>query len=123
MTYTGGAAKCACDKLLNPECGLHPDANCIDVVFITDGKSNDPRLEVCDEVSCLHEQHPNGVHTHSIGIGNANQAELDCIEHASNTSSAFNFNSFEEFVGAIREIINRMKRKKSNYMCYTPPSG
>ena len=27
---------------LNFGCGVHPESNCIDVVFITDGKSNGP---------------------------------------------------------------------------------
>ena len=61
-TYTGGATKCACDELLTPGCGMHPFATCTDVVYITDGNSNDPTLEVCNEVQCLHN-HFNGVNT------------------------------------------------------------
>ena len=123
LTYTGGAAKCACDELLTPECGMHRYASCIDVVFITDGRSNDPNLEVCEEVKCLHNHYTGGVNTHAIGIGNVNQAEIDCIDRASHTSSAFNFDSFEDFLNAIQEIIKRMKKKRSNYTCYTPASG
>ena len=117
-TKTGGAAKCACDELLTQECGMDPDANCIDVVFITDGKSNDPGLEVCEEVKCLHNQHPNGVHTHSIGIGGSiNPAELDCIEHSSSVSSVFNFDTFDEFDGAITNIITRLLLQHETYTC------
>ena len=115
-TYTGGAAKCACDKLLHPKCGMHPFATCIDVVFITDGYSNDPSLKVCDEVKCLHD-HYNEVNTHSIGIGVHNHTELECIEKASHASSAFSFESLEEFVGAIQNIT--LTLKNSTDICYS----
>ena len=57
-TYRGGlshtgATRCVCDLLLSERCGLDSHANCISVVYITDGKSNDPRLEICAPVpSC-----------------------------------------------------------------------
>ena len=116
-TKTGGAAKCACDELLTPECGMHPFANCIDVVFITDGKSNDPNLEICEEVKCLHNHYTGGVNTHSIGIGNFNPTELDCIEHSSAISSVFNFDTFDEFDGAITNIITRLILQHQTYTC------
>ena len=118
LSYTGGAAKCACDELLQPKCGMHRYANCIDVVFITDGGSNDPNLEVCEEVRCLHNHYTGGVNTHSIGIGGANQAELDCIEHVSHAPSAFSFDTFQDFLAAINEVIIRLRT--TSYQCYTP---
>ena len=118
-TYTGGAARCACDELLTSGCGMHDLANCIDVVVITDGYSNDPNLEICEEVKCLHRQHASGVHTHSIGIGSVNPDELECIEHATSISSAFRFDSFTEFLNSgIQGVIDSLN---GGNQCYTPP--
>ena len=54
------AIDCVCSTLLKPICGLDPDATCIDIVFITDGKSNDPSRDVCDEARsnmlCIHNK-------------------------------------------------------------------
>ena len=53
-THTGEAVKCACDNILTVPCGLpNQKSYCecpfpIDVVIITDGKSNG-NLEVCKE--------------------------------------------------------------------------
>ena len=60
-THTAGAIDCVCDVLLTESCGLDPAANCIDVVFITDGLSNDPNRDVCTEsrppnMLCLHNR-------------------------------------------------------------------
>ena len=43
-----------CEEILQPACGIDVYPDCLDVVFITDGKSNDPNLEICTEVKCLH---------------------------------------------------------------------
>ena len=118
-TKTGGAAKCACDDLLTPSCGMPSDATCIDVVFITDGKSNDPHLEVCDEVKCLHN-HLNEANTYAIGIGNYNEDEINCIAHSSDLRSAFRFDDFDDFEKAVQNIINRLQEslfQNGNYTC------
>ena len=106
-THTGGATKCACDAFLSSSCGLPDDASCIDVVYITDGKSNDPTLKVCDEVRCLHSRY--GVNTYAIGIGNGvDQAELDCITNFSNSASIFSFMSFSDFETKLGELEQRL---------------
>ena len=57
-TRTGEAVKCACDNILTIPCGLPKRKEyrkCpapIDVVIITDGKSNGD-LDVCEEVKCF----------------------------------------------------------------------
>ena len=113
-TYTGGAARCVCDELLDPSCGLPSDASCIDVIFITDGRSNDPSLQICDEVKCIHDHMRYAtINTHSIGIANANQAELGCIEKTDGVNSAFDYDSFEEFEDAIENIIKRFSTGES----------
>jgi uncharacterized protein with von Willebrand factor type A (vWA) domain len=66
-TRTGGTARCICEDLIHSSCGIDPTLSpaCLDVVFITDGKSNDPNLDVCQEVRCLHNRY--GVNTYAIG--------------------------------------------------------
>ena len=108
-TRTGGAARCACDELLDPSCGLPSDASCIDVIFITDGLSNDPSLEICDEVKCIHDHMQyTTINTHSIGIANADQAELRCIEQTDGVNGAFEYDSFVDFKESIEDIIEKI---------------
>ena len=122
-TNTGAAAKCICDHLLHPSCGISVDPSCLDVVFITDGKSNDPSLEVCDEVKCLHNRY--GVNTYAIGIRSGSghnsfdQDELDCISDGSNVLSAFEYNSFDEFEQSIYTILALIATHSTNthYAC------
>ena len=50
LTYTAGATKCACESLLGPSCGIeYASDTCVDIIYITDGKSNDRNLNVCKE--------------------------------------------------------------------------
>ena len=85
----------------------------MDVVFITDGKSNDPSLDVCEEVRCLHNRL--GVNVYAIGINSGsgfqptyNVRELECIDHFSDLISAFQFQSFNEFENSITNITLRL---------------
>ena len=123
-THTAGAATCACDFLLTSTCGLDPTANCIDVVFITDGHSNDPSLDICTEVQCLHNRF--GVNTYAIGITNSiNEAELDCITNNSiqpGKFHLFNFDTFDEFNEVLDEIIVVLANPDPNavYTCVDP---
>ncbi len=112
-TNTGAATKCVCDELLNHKCGITSNPSCLDVVYITDGKSNDRTHKVCKEVECLHQKY--GVNTYAIGINSqtshsssVNQEELDCISDSSNILSAFQYNSFDDFEEAIDKIIIRL---------------
>ena len=115
-TYTGGATRCACDELLTPGCGMPSDATCTDVVYITDGKSNDPTLKVCNEVQCLHN-HLNGVNTYAIGIDNYNEDEINCIAQSSDLFSTFRFEDFDDFEAAIDNIIQRLIDNSNEYSC------
>ena len=112
-THTAGTARCICEELLQSSCGIESSPDCLDVVFITDGKSNDPSLEVCEEVRCLHNRL--GVNTYAIGINSGagygqsyNLAELECIDHYSDAVSAFQFESFSEFERSITNIERRL---------------
>ncbi len=111
MTYTGATTKCICDELLKPSCGL-ANKNCLDVVYITDGKSNDNQHRVCNEIKCLHKH--SGINTYAIGIEGFNQAELDCISDSSNLVSAFQYESLDEFEKSIQKVIGRLHGWLSN---------
>ena len=114
-TYTGGTARCICEDLIDNHCGIDPSLSptCLDVVFITDGKSNDPSLDVCQEIRCLHNRY--GVNTYAIGINSGsgfqptyNLAELECIDHYSDAISAFQFEGFSDFEDSITNITTRL---------------
>ena len=111
-TNTGATAKCVCEEILQPSCGIDAYPDCLDVVFITDGKSNDPTLKICEEVECLHSRL--GIDTYAIGINSGagaktfNRAELDCITNFSDLTSVFEFESFEDFENAIIDIFDRL---------------
>ena len=114
-TRTGGTARCICEDLIHSSCGIDPSLSptCLDVVFITDGKSNDPSLDVCQEIRCLHNCY--GVNTYAIGINSGsgfqptyNVAELECIDQYSDAISAFQFESFSDFESSITNITTRL---------------
>ena len=95
-THSGEAVRCACNELINiQKCGLF-QSSCIDVVFITDGKSNGP-LNVCEEVKCLHNNQFRTINTYAIGIKNYREAEIQCISKYSSSETVFSFESFDEF--------------------------
>ena len=124
-THTGGAARCLCQDILHFDsqlCGVNHDVNnCFEVVFITDGQSNDPRLQVCDEIRCLHSD--TRVRTHVMGIGNRiNQDEMDCI--TTDASSYFFFENFNEFQTKLSGVVELLRFSKEqggggSYTCAT----
>jgi len=112
-TYTGEAVKCACDNILTIPCGL-PNRKkyrrCqapIDVVIITDGKSNG-KLDVCKEAKCLHNHPFYDINTFSIGVGNYNIQELNCIKDDDDDGHHifFGLDDFDEMEELIKIIID-----------------
>ena len=116
MTHTAGAARCACSQVLQPSCGLPNNAGCLDVVFITDGHSNDPNLRICNEVRCLHRHAKN---TFAIGIENYNSREINCIAKHTDDTNVFKYKSFEEFVKVLNQAIGLLKLSNGAYQCLT----
>lgn len=120
-TYTAGATKCVHEDLLSASCGLDAQANCISVVYITDGKSNDPTLQVCQEIQ--HLRNSLGVQTFAIGIDNYDENEIQCIGQTATSMSVFRYESFDEFVERLDDIIemllfppNPSQRQCSNHL-------
>ena len=130
-TRTAGTARCICEDLIHSSCGIDTTKeqllNCLDIVFITDGKSNDQSLEVCEEVKCLHDRI--GINTYAIGINSGSGIqpsydvdELECIDHYSDAISAFQFTNFSDFEDSITNIVTRLTQTTTliNYprSCY-----
>ena len=138
-THTGRAVKCACEEILTIPCGL-PTRNeyqrCpapIDVIIITDGRSNGP-LDVCKQAKCLHQQSFYDVNTFTIGVGNYEEKELDCIidKNDLNVNHIFNmedFDELEEFLKMVLEYLQQpidpnKPQDPSNYrLCYDINKG
>ena len=112
-TRTGEAVKCACDNILNVTCGLPKEDeynNCpapIDVVIITDGKSNGA-LNVCEEVKCFSNHSIYDISTFSIGIGNTTAAnKLQCMQNLDDNDTHhifFDIKSVDELEELFKEI-------------------
>ena len=128
-THTAGAAQCVCEYMLTPTCGLDdPAADCINVIFVTDGRANDPTLNVCTEIDCLHNRR--GVDTFAIGIGNRNELKLECMRENDlrlDEYHLFNFETFDELEEQFQLIIRRLRSPtNTDYLCAdtaTNPAG
>ena len=109
-THTGGAVQCACRELLNERCGLPESTECLDIVLITDGQSNDPHLEICEEIQCLHNR---SLNTYVMGIGDVNDDELQCIQKSDNEISIFKFVSYDEVIEVFNDAVGMLKSKQA----------
>lgn len=112
--------------MLSPTCGVDPVANCIDVVFLTDGESNDPSRDVCSDIRCLHNRF--GVNTFAIGIDDASLPELECISDADpGEYHLFNFLEFDDFYDLFRELVQELVTAAANptsqYTCIDAQGG
>ena len=106
-TYTGGAIRCVNDVLLSAGCGLTSTQSCIDLIVITDGRSNDPSRDVCQEVNALQWRFGERLTTHAIGIGNVRHEELQCIRQTA--SLAYYYNNHQIFLDAIDSLVDRLR--------------
>ena len=126
-THTGRAINCACNKFLTESCGLPSEdeyKNCpspIDVVVITDGKSNG-HVDVCNAAKCLHDQPLYDVNTFAIGVNNFDQQELDCIVNQNdlNAKSIFYMSDYTELNVLFNKICDYLDPSKSTNVptCY-----
>ena len=118
-THTASATQCACDNILTSSCGFEASSTneaCLDVIYITDGRSNDPILEVCDVVDCLYNKTNTDVTVYAFGIGDTvNETELNCIARNRNSdghsvgNSIFrvpDFQSFSDGIGLLEGVFS-----------------
>ena len=107
LTASGDAIQCACDYMLNSPCGFPRitghNAPEVDVIFITDGKSNRGR-NVCTAASCWSSFY--NINVFPIGIGNnVNYRELDCIKgKIENGVERFDMRDFNELLMLLAEV-------------------
>ena len=113
LTHTASATQCACDTILSPSCGFDTTAACLDVIYVTDGHSNDPYRSVCPTVRCLHDRRNTDMKVYAFGIGdNVNETELACITGSANYNFWGNrlfrvptYQSFSEGIESISEAV------------------
>ena len=129
-TYTAGAARCACNFMLSDDCGFVDQDACIDVVIVTDGRSNDPpgrNSDVCKEITCLQNKtlFPEAqVNVFVFGISNyVNERELECLTSLSIEplpQHIFNFTTFDKFVRTLNYTIIAING--TDVACIDPPN-
>ena len=118
-THTAEAVQCAFDHLFTEHCGLETDAECVSIVFFTDGQSNGPG-DVCEVIRDLKTRRK--FETYSIGIGGyTNQEELRCLASDTDTTNLFQFPSFNEFVEEL-SLIERVF-DNTGFSCVNHPSS
>ena len=121
-THTGRATRCISDYILNPSsgCGANTSADCVDIIYITDGHSNGPLHypQSCNEVTCL-KNHPTWcgkVNTYAMAIGpGVKREEIQCLTR-NNEDSIFNLPSFAEFERFIDAAYNKLS-SDCGYRC------
>ena len=136
-TRTGTAVECACSHMLSNAshvCGFynynkksdpeqidmdrqvtnldHPKT---DVIFITDGHSNEGPDPCGSEVTACFQEIPN-INVFAIGIGNdIRLQELDCIVgNQTNVKSVFSFTSFD----MLQQLKNQTVLEANNGVCF-----
>ena len=104
-THTTDAIKCACDHILNSQCGLPqgirtPD---IDVVLLTDGKHEGPCRGSLDlTVKCLYDRA--NINAFGIGIGRTNIQAVTALTNGVGTNifRVDNFNELQQLFTLIK---------------------
>ena len=109
-TQAASTARCVCEEILQPACGINVYPDCLDVVFITDRKSKVSNLAICEEISCLHYRL--GIDTYAISINNGSKSlshtGVDCITDYGSLTNAFEFESVDAFEQVIQYMLQRL---------------
>ena len=115
-THTGEAFRCAHREMLTSSCGFESNYDCLDIVFVTDGRSNG-NLRVCDVVADFRRRF--SVTTFSIGIGSSiNQSELECIATNSQAgSNVFQFPDITSFINNLCLLNTLFQTDNSQFTC------
>ena len=128
-THTAAATQCACDNILTPSCGFEANTTneaCLDVIYITDGHSNDPDLDVCDAVNCLYNKTNTDVKVYAFAIGDTvNETELNCITRSQSHGNAlFKVPDFQSLSNATTDLGNLFSNQTYiDYLRVHNPNG
>ena len=118
-THTAEALQCAFEHILTPNCGLPLDAECVSIVFFTDGMSNGPG-NVCEVVKQLKANYK--FESYSIGIGSStNREELRCLASDADEVNLFQFPTFGQFVQELGMIESVFAH--TGYTCLNAPDS
>ena len=101
LTYISEAVDCAFDEMLQRRCGFSGDYNCLSIVTITDGRSNG-RSDVCRIIERYRRLY--NVKTYSIGIGNTNQTELECLASEPHRLHLFQYPDYNTFISVMESV-------------------
>ena len=118
-TFTGEATDCACRRMLTSQCGFSEfdldSTRCLDVIYVTDGRSNGAR-DVCnDEVmNCVYDLNNTDVNVFAFGVGDfkkfpARLEELNCITrdnetHVGLSTKIYTLQNFKRFSMAVDDL-------------------
>ncbi len=133
-SFTGYATRCANSFVFDESnsCGNHK-GRCIDIVFVTDGRSSDRKyIDVCDQVECLHKNPSisKQLNVYVVNIGDSATNETRCMTKYSNlrdgTPPIFHFNSIDDLIIELNSIVrligqdqqkHRESARKLDYQC------
>ena len=125
-THTTDATKCACRKLLTPECGLPSDPSnipTIDIVYLTDGLHNGPcRNNLQNELDCFHTR--TNINTYAIAVGNAARKSVQAIEDPQRPADTHifdvdDFQDLETLFNYINVVLGLKENGKPVYSCFS----
>ena len=115
LTASGNAIQCACDYMLDSPCGFSKitgqNAPEVDVIFITDGRSN-RGSNPCSAANCWSSFY--NINVFPIGIGSGvDYQELDCIKGGiQNGANPFNLKDFQELLTLLAKVKKRSRKGK-----------
>ena len=116
-----GAIRCISEHIFHEDCGDHSKSDCIDIVYITTGQSND-KYSGCREETSLKQSLPlrdsicNKTRVYAIGIGtDVDINELRCIadvEMKDNQDTVFQYDSFIDFKKTVSMSVQYVYEKE-----------
>ena len=102
LTFTGRAIKCAFREMIDGDCGFSGSYDCLTIVIVTDGNSNGPS-DTCAVARRYRDMHP-GVKMYSIGIGNVDRQELECLASEPSSQHLFQHPDFDSFLMELDDL-------------------
>ncbi len=133
-SFTGYATRCANSFMFDESnsCGNH-EGRCVDIVFVTDGRSSDRRyINVCDQVECLHKNPliSDRLNVYVVNIGDTATDEAKCMTKYSKlrdgTPPIFHFKSINDLIIELNTVVrligqdqqkHRENASKLDYQC------
>ena len=120
-SFTGYATTCANNFMFNEHCGQH-NGRCIDIVYLTDGESNDRSyFNVCDQIECLHKNPAisDRLKVYAVGVDAAVQDELKCITRFSKrpdeSHPVFEFENLDKLIAELNKMLKEIGMEQHEF--------